>query len=73
MRVGIAADHAVFAMKKQLAQLLREFGQEVRDLGQSGWIDLRTGDSPAGRSIEAANRGWQQTDKGRTVHKTSCL
>ena len=31
-------------MKKQLAQLLREFGQEVRDFGQSGWIDLRTGD-----------------------------
>jgi len=44
MRVGIAADHAVFAMKKQLAQLLREFGQKVRDFGQSGWIDLRTGD-----------------------------
>jgi hypothetical protein len=32
-------------MKKQLTQLLREFGQEVRDFGQSGWIDLRTGDS----------------------------
>ena len=45
MRVGIAADHAVFAMKKQLTQLLREFGQEVRDFGSSGWIDFRTGDS----------------------------
>ena len=45
MRVGIAADHAVFAMKKQLTQLLREFGQEVRDFGPSGWIDFRTGDS----------------------------
>ena len=45
MRVGIAADHAVFAMKKQLTQLLREFGQEVRDFGQSGWIDLRAGNS----------------------------
>ena len=45
MRVGIAVDHAVFAMKKQLTQLLREFGQEVRDFGQSGWIDFRTGDS----------------------------
>lgn len=44
MRVGITADHAVFAMKKQLTQLLREFGQEVRDFGQSGWIDLRTRD-----------------------------
>ena len=45
MRVGIAADHAVIAMKKQLTQLLREFGQEVRDFGPSGWIDFRTGDS----------------------------
>ena len=45
MRVGIAADHAVIAMKKQLTQLLREFGQEVRDFGSSGWIDFRTGDS----------------------------
>ena len=31
MHVGIAADHAVFAMKKQLAQLLREFGQAYAD------------------------------------------
>ena len=45
MRVGIAADHAVFAMKKQLTQLLRKFGQEVRDFGSSGWIDFRTRDS----------------------------
>jgi len=45
MRVGIAADHAVFAMKKQLTQLLREFGQEVWDFVQSGWIDLRAGNS----------------------------
>ena len=45
MRVGIAVDHAVFAMKKQLTQLLREFGHEVREFGPSGWIDLRTGDS----------------------------
>ena len=45
MRVGIAADHALFALKKQLTQVLREFGQEVRDFGQSGWIDFRTGDS----------------------------
>ena len=45
MRVGIAADHAVIAMKKQLTQLLHEFGQEVRDFGSSGWIDFRTGDS----------------------------
>ena len=45
MRAGIAADHAVIAMKKQLTQLLREFGQEVRDFGSSGWIDFRMGDS----------------------------
>ena len=45
MRVGIAADHAVIAMKKQLTQLLHEFGQEVRDFGSSGLIDFRTGDS----------------------------
>ena len=45
MRVGIAADHAVIAMKKQLTQLLREFGQEVRDFGSSGRIDFRMGDS----------------------------
>jgi ribose 5-phosphate isomerase B len=35
MRVGIAADHAVFAIKKQLTQVLREFGHEVRDFGPS--------------------------------------
>ena len=45
MRVGIAADHAVIAMEKKLTQLLREFGQEVRDFGSSGWIHVRTGDS----------------------------
>ena len=45
MRVGIAADHALFALKKQLTQVLREFGQEVRDFGQSGWIDFLTEDS----------------------------
>jgi ribose 5-phosphate isomerase RpiB len=45
MRVGIAADLAVFAIKKQLTQLLRGFGHDVRDFGPSGWIDFRTGDS----------------------------
>ena len=45
MRVGIAGDHAVFTVKKQLTRLLRELGQEVRDFGQSGWIDLRAGNS----------------------------
>jgi ribose 5-phosphate isomerase RpiB len=45
MRVGIAADHAVFAIKKQLIRVMRGFGREVREFGPSGWIDFRTGDS----------------------------
>ena len=45
MRVGIAADHAVFAIEKQLTRVMREFGHEVREFGPSGWIDFRTGDS----------------------------
>jgi hypothetical protein len=45
MRFGIAAEHAVFALKKQLTQLLREFRPDVRDVRPSGWIEFRTGDS----------------------------
>jgi hypothetical protein len=45
MRVGIAADHAVFAIKKQLIRVMRGFGREVREFGPSGWLDFRTGDS----------------------------
>jgi len=35
MRVGIAADHAGFAMKEQLTKALRESGHEVLDFGPS--------------------------------------
>lgn len=35
MRVGIAADHAGFALKEQLAEALRESGHEVVDFGSS--------------------------------------
>ena len=35
MRVGIAADHAGFALKEQLAKALRESGHEVVDFGSS--------------------------------------
>jgi RpiB/LacA/LacB family sugar-phosphate isomerase len=38
MRVGIAADHAGFAMKKQLTKALRESGHEVLDFGSSSLI-----------------------------------
>jgi hypothetical protein len=70
MHVGIAADHALFALKKQLPQVLREFGHEVRDFAGPAGSTFGRG-IPAGRRIDAANRGWQQTDKGRTVHNTS--
>ncbi|MHA6723502.1 ribose 5-phosphate isomerase B [Sphingomonas sp. RS2018] len=33
MRIAIAADHAAFALKQQLAQWLREGGHDVLDLG----------------------------------------
>jgi hypothetical protein len=72
MRVGIAADHAVFAMKEQLTRVLREFGHEVWDFGLPNWSDFRKG-IPAGRSIAATSWGWQQTDNRGTAHKTSCL
>ncbi len=35
MRVGVAADHAGFALKEQLAKALRESGHEVLDFGSS--------------------------------------
>jgi ribose 5-phosphate isomerase B len=35
MRVGIAADHAGFTLKEQLAKALRESGHEVLDFGPS--------------------------------------
>jgi RpiB/LacA/LacB family sugar-phosphate isomerase len=35
MRVGIAADHAGFALKEQLAKALRESGHEIVDFGSS--------------------------------------
>ena len=35
MRVGIAADHAGFTLKEQLAKALRESGHEVLDFGSS--------------------------------------
>ncbi len=35
MRVGIAEDHARFALKKQLTKALRKLGHEVVDLGSS--------------------------------------
>ena len=72
MRVGIAADHAVFATKEQLTRVLREFGQEVWGFGPSNWSDFRKG-IPAGRSIAAISWGLQQTDNRGTVHKTPCL
>ena len=37
MRVAIAADHAGFELKTELAGLLRESGQEVVDLGASSY------------------------------------
>src|SRR5690242_2280437 len=33
MRIGIAADHAGFALKEQLTKALRESGHEVVDFG----------------------------------------
>jgi hypothetical protein len=45
MRVGIAADHELCALKKQLTQLLHELRPDVRDVRPSGWIEFRTGDS----------------------------
>jgi ribose 5-phosphate isomerase RpiB len=33
MRVGIASDHGGFALKEQVAELLRDSGQEVVDFG----------------------------------------
>ena len=38
MRVGIAADHAGFALKKQLTKALRESGHEILDFGSSSLI-----------------------------------
>ncbi len=38
MRVGIAADHAGFALKEQLAKPLRESGHQVLDFGSSSLI-----------------------------------
>jgi ribose 5-phosphate isomerase B len=35
MRIGIAADHAGFALKKELAKALSKFGHEVVDFGPS--------------------------------------
>jgi ribose 5-phosphate isomerase B len=35
MRVGVAADHAGFALKEQLAKALSESGHEVLDFGPS--------------------------------------
>jgi ribose 5-phosphate isomerase B len=36
MRIALAADHAGYAMKDELAAWLREAGHEVSDLGTSG-------------------------------------
>jgi RpiB/LacA/LacB family sugar-phosphate isomerase len=38
MRVGIAADHAGFALKEQLTSALRDAGHEVVDFGSSSLI-----------------------------------
>ena len=38
MRIGIAADHAGFSLKEQLAERLRQSGHEVLDFGSSGLI-----------------------------------
>src|SRR5678815_1469058 len=35
MRIGIAADHAGFSLKEQLAERLRQSGHEVRDFGSA--------------------------------------
>ena len=42
MRVGIAADHARFALKEQLAKVLRELGHEVVDFGPIRLIPKET-------------------------------
>ena len=38
MRIGIAADHAGFSLKEQLAERLRQSGHEVSDFGSSRLI-----------------------------------
>jgi ribose 5-phosphate isomerase B len=40
MRVGIAADHGGFALKGQLAELLRGSGYEVVDFGADDYPDF---------------------------------
>jgi ribose 5-phosphate isomerase B len=36
MRIALAADHAGYLLKDELAQWLRERGHEVTDLGTNG-------------------------------------
>ncbi|HWU37954.1 MAG TPA: RpiB/LacA/LacB family sugar-phosphate isomerase, partial [Candidatus Acidoferrum sp.] len=56
MRVGIAADHAGYAMKEELVTRLREAGHEVIDFGANS---LDTGDdypdfvTPLARAVAA--------------------
>ncbi|MGD0479410.1 MAG: RpiB/LacA/LacB family sugar-phosphate isomerase [Terracidiphilus sp.] len=56
MRVGIASDHGGFALKEQVAELLRSSGREVVDFGA---YELRPGDDypdfviPLARAVAA--------------------
>ena len=67
MRVGIAADHAGFALKEQLAKALRESGHEVLDFGSSSLTpedDYPDYVVPLARSVAMvrSSAGWRSAE-----------
>jgi hypothetical protein len=70
MCVGIAADHAGFALKKQLTKALRESGHEVVDFGSSSLTP--EDDYPDYVVLPGSKRGaWRGGVRGGDLRKRS--
>ena len=64
IRVGIAEDHAGFALKKQLTMALRELGHEVVDLGSSS---LTPEDDCPDYVVPLARNAWRGGARGGAI------
>ena len=64
MRIALAADHAGYLLKDELAQWLREMGHEVTDLGTNGPESV---DYPAYGAALGSHVGLGKSDRGIAV------
>jgi hypothetical protein len=64
MRIALAADHAGYVLKDELARWLGEQGHEVEDLGTNG---------PGASIIRISDRSWRESSvRAERTRASSC-